>query len=80
MLRYVLKKSIKKIIISKEKYLKNASPIHFKDYNKILKKLENSRPAAGIKNKLLKFYISNKITVTGLTNMINSLNQLVPSR
>jgi len=39
LLKYVLKKSIKKIVLSKEKYLKNASQILFKDYNQLLKKL-----------------------------------------
>jgi hypothetical protein len=38
-----------------------------------------SKNATSIKTKLLKFYIANKVTVTGLTNLIKELNMFLTS-
>ena len=63
----------------RKKYLRNGLKIYFEDYNKTVKKLEESKNAT-IKYKLLQFYLSSRITGTGLTNLINSLNTLVKTR
>ena len=75
--RHAIKKSIKKTILSRDKYLPRGTEILFSDSEPEIRSLIESRNAEQIRNKLLKFYVANRITVTELTNLIKELNYFI---
>jgi hypothetical protein len=73
-LKRCLKKSLKKIVISKEKYLSRGTPFFFDDSDQEVSSLFESEEVGPIKEKIFKFYLANRVTATGLTNIIKELN------
>ena len=65
---------MKKTIASRNKYLPNGTQIRFAGSNEEVRKLLVSPEGQVIREKVLKFQQANRITATGLNNIINGLN------
>jgi len=71
-----LKKAVKKTIASRNKYFPEGISIRFGTTNEEIRKLLESPRAQKIRIKALKFQKANRISGTGLINLVSGLNGL----
>ena len=71
---------MKKTIASRDKYLPHGTHIHFGDSDEEVRRLLESPEAHDVKEKALRFQQANRITASGLTNIIKGLNNFFNGR